>query len=64
MKLTKGEMPRDLDAAKGGPTLLRTRSFLKDDECGELGPPNKQDYTKGSSKGVSKRTGDKDLPLP
>ena len=49
-KFVKGEKPRDLDAAKGGPTLLRTRSFLKDEDVGELGPPNKQDYSKGSKK--------------
>lgn len=53
----KGEKPRDLEAACGGPTLGRVRAFLKDEECGMLGPPNKQDY---SSKGSpAKRTGDK-----
>lgn len=57
----KGEKPRDLDAAKGGPTLLRTRSFLKD-ESNSLGPENPQDYTsKGSP---AKRTGDKSAALP
>lgn len=58
----KGEKPRDLDAAKGGPTLLRTRSFLKSEDVGMLGPPNAQDYsTKGSP---AKRTGDKSAKLP
>lgn len=57
----KGEKPRDLDAAVGGPTLERTRSFLKDQDV-MLGPPNKQDYeSKGSP---AKRTGDKSLPMP
>lgn len=52
----KGEKPRDLDAAKGGPTLERVRSFMKSETVGELGPPNKQDY---SSKGApAKREGD------
>jgi hypothetical protein len=56
----KGEKPRNLDAACGGPTLERVRSFLKDEKCGMLGPPNDQDY---SSKGSpAKRTGDKSLP--
>jgi hypothetical protein len=57
----KGEKPRNLDAACGGPTLERVRSFLKDESCGMLGPPNDQDY---SSKGSpAKRTGDKSLPV-
>lgn len=55
----KGEKPQDLDAACGGPTLLRTRSFLKDEECGMLGPPNKQDYTVHGKDPMAKRTGDK-----
>lgn len=60
MAYAKGEKPRDLEAACGGPTLLRVRSFLKDEDCGMLGPPNPQDY---SSKGSpAKRTGDKSLP--
>lgn len=55
----KGEKPRDLDAACGGPTLGRVRSFVKDEECGMLGPPNDQDY---SSKGApAKRSGDKSM---
>jgi hypothetical protein len=57
----KGEKPRDLDAAVGGPKLERVRSFLKDEDVGSLGPPNKQNY---SSKGSpAKRTGDKSLPV-
>lgn len=61
MSFVKGEKPRDLDAAKGGGTLGRVRSFIKDNpEVGQLGPKNDQDY---SSKGApSKRTGDKGLP--
>lgn len=56
----KGEKPRDLDAAEGGPTLGRVRDFQKSQEVGMLGPPNPQDY---SSKGSpAKRTGDKCLP--
>lgn len=55
----KGEKPRDLDGAEGGPTLGRVRSFVKDQEV-MLGPLNPQDY---SSKGSpAKRTGDKCLP--
>lgn len=48
-KLVKGEVPRDLDAAKGGPTLERVRSFTKT-QAEMLGPENKQDYGKGASK--------------
>jgi hypothetical protein len=61
----KGEKPRDLDAAKGGPTLERVRDFHKADTAsgGVLGPPNEQDYTKkGKGDGDEKRTGDKSLP--
>jgi hypothetical protein len=47
----KGSKPRDLDAAEGGPTLGRVRSFLKDEECGMLGPPNDQEYSKTGSEG-------------
>ncbi len=58
MAYAKGEAPRNLDAACGGPTLARVRSFQKD-ACCEIGPENKQDY---SSKGSpAKRTGDKSL---
>lgn len=58
----KGEKPRDLDAAKGGPTLERVRDFQKSEKVGMLGPPNDQDY---SSKGSpAKRTGDKSAKLP
>jgi hypothetical protein len=57
----KGEKPRDLDAAKGGPTLERVRSFQKSQDVGMLGPPNEQDYDdKGSP---AKRMGDKSLPM-
>jgi len=65
MSYIKGEKPRDLDAAKGGPTLERVRSFLKDEDVGELGPPNKQDYAKNSASGDGdeKRTGDKSLSM-
>lgn len=60
MAYAKGEKPRDLDAACGGPTLMRVRDFQKDECCGMLGPENEQDY---SSKGApAKRTGDKSLP--
>lgn len=59
MAHVKGETPRNLDAACGGPTLGRVRSFHKTEEQ-ILGPLNKQDY---SSKGSpAKRTGDKCLP--
>lgn len=52
----KGEKPRDLDAAKGGPTLGRVRDWQKSEKVGMLGPPNDQDYsTKGSP---AKREGD------
>lgn len=54
----KGEKPRDLDAAKGGPTLTRVRSFVKD-QSEMLGPENKQDYgKKGSGDGDERRQGD------
>jgi hypothetical protein len=62
MAYAKGEKPRDLDAACGGPTLLRVRSFLKDEDCGSLGPPNKQDYEVSGKDPKAKRTGDKSLP--
>lgn len=55
----KGEKPRNLDAACGGPTLGRVRDFVKT-QAQMLGPENPQDY---SSKGAhAKRTGDKCLP--
>jgi hypothetical protein len=55
----KGEAPRNLDAACGGPTLTRVRDFQKSQDVGMNGPPNKQDYSaKGSP---AKRTGDKCL---
>lgn len=55
----KGEAPRNLDAACGGPTLGRVRDFVKTQDQ-MLGPPNKQDY---ASKGApAKRTGDKSCP--
>lgn len=50
MKLAKGEHPRDLYAACGGPTLGRVRSFVKGEET-QIGPPNKQDYTKTGDEG-------------
>lgn len=59
----------ELDAAKGGPTLERVRSFLKDEKVGELGPPNQQNYGKGGPESNDgdgdepKRTGDKSLPM-
>lgn len=69
----KGEKPRDLDAAKGGLVLDRVRSFIKDPDdfhplgTGMNGPENAQPYDKaGPSKGgkdVSKRTGDKCIPM-
>lgn len=52
----KGDAPRNLDGACGGPTLTRVRDFHKTEEQ-MIGPPNKQDY---SSKGApAKRKGDK-----
>lgn len=60
MDYAKGEKPRDLDGACGGPTLLRVRDWQKSESVGMAGPPNKQDY---SSKGApAKRTGDKSMP--
>lgn len=60
----KGEKPRDLDAAQGGPTLGRVRDFTKDQSV-MLGPKNPQDYAKkGSGDGDEKRTGDKSLSMP
>lgn len=58
----KGAKPRDLEGAKGGPTLGRVRDFYKGDRSEtEIGPLNKQDY---SSKGSpAKRTGDKSLSM-
>ena len=62
----KGQKPRDLDAAKGGLVLERTRNWQKDPDefhpmgSGLSGPENEQSYMKGEgSKTVSKRTGDK-----
>jgi hypothetical protein len=56
----KGEAPRNLEAACGGPTLGRVRDFQKSQTVGMAGPPNAQDY---ASKGKpAKRTGDKCLP--
>lgn len=61
MAYSKGEAPRNLEAACGGGVLGRTRSFIKDNPAvGQLGPKNDQEY---SSKGSpAKRTGDKSLP--
>lgn len=66
----KGEKPRDLDAAKGGLVLERTRSFAKDPDdyhpmgSGLSGPENAQNYAKkGKGDGDEKRTGDKCLPM-
>ena len=61
----KGEKPRDLDAAKGGPTLERVRDFQKSQSVGMAGPPNDQDYEKPASgtEGDEKRKGDKSLPM-
>lgn len=57
----KGSAPKDLDAAKGGPTLERVRDFQKSEKVGMLGPPNDQDYaSKGSP---AKRTGDKSMSM-
>lgn len=62
----KGEKPRDLDAAKGGPTLERVRDWQKSAKVGSLGPPNEQDYAKkGKGDGDEKRQGDSKVrPLP
>lgn len=57
MAFIKGTGLKDLDAAKGGPTLERVRDWQKSEKVGMAGPPNPQDY---SSKGApAKRTGDK-----
>lgn len=57
MAFIKGTGLKDLDAAKGGPTLERVRDWQKSETVGMAGPPNKQDY---SSKGSpAKREGDK-----
>ena len=64
----KGEKPRDLDAAVGGPTLDRVRDFHKDQSV-MLGPKNTQNYAKGGPEtndndgDEPKRTGDKSLSL-
>jgi hypothetical protein len=62
----KGHKPRDLDAAKGGLVLERTRNWQKDPDdfhplgSGLSGPENAQSYVKGAgSANVAKRTGDK-----
>jgi len=63
----KGEKPRDLDAAKGGLVLERTRNWQKDPDefhpmgTGLNGPENTQAYDKKGS--PAKRTGDKSLPV-
>lgn len=58
----KGEKPRDLDAAKGGPTLERVRDWQKSPEVGMLGPPNKQTYGKqGKGDGDERRQGETKL---
>lgn len=71
MAYAKGETPRDLDAAKGGASLGRTREFLKEEGYADQNVvkrtpyknPNDCDYGKsGSSTPLSKRTGDKALP--
>ena len=54
----KGSAPQNLDAAKGGPTLERVRSFLKSEDVGMAGPPNKQDYSDKSGP----KAKDKSLP--
>lgn len=60
----KGEKPRDLDAAKGGPTLERVRDFTKDQSV-MLGKENPQDYTKDGAAGkYAKPTGDKTASMP
>lgn len=64
-KYIKGEKPRDLDAAKGGLVLERTRSWQKDPDdfhplgTGLNGPENAQSYAKSGSKDpAAKREGD------
>lgn len=63
----KGEKPRDLDAAKGGLVLERTRNWQKDPDdfhpmgTGLNGPENSQSYEKGESRDQSDRTGNKSL---
>lgn len=60
MAYSKGEAPRNLEAACGGPTLTRVRDFHKSQDV-MLGKENKQDY--GSKGAPSKRTGDKSKPM-
>ncbi len=55
----KGEKPRDLEAACGGPTLERVRDFQKSPTVGMAGPPNTQNYAKG---GPETNDGDGDEP--
>lgn len=64
MAFIKGTGLKDLDAAKGGPTLERVRDWQKSEKVGMAGPPNEQDYQKPKSgtDGDEKRTGDKSLP--
>ena len=58
---SKGEKPRNLEAACGGGVLGRVRSFIKDHpEVGQIGPENPQDYS--AKDAHTKRTGDKSLP--
>lgn len=66
----KGSKPQDLDAAKGGLVLDRTRSFAKDPDdyhplgTGLSGPENAQSYAKGGDGSKqNKRTGDKALSM-
>lgn len=65
----KGSHPRDLDAAKGGLVLERTRNWQKDPDdfhpmgTGLNGPENVQSYAKkGKGDGDENRTGTKSLP--
>jgi hypothetical protein len=64
---SKGQKPRDLDAAKGGLVLERTQNWQKDPDefhpmgSGMMGPFNTQSYAKGAkgTDGDEKRTGGK-----
>jgi hypothetical protein len=68
---TKGEKPRDLDAACGGLVLGRLRSFAKDPDdyhpmgSGLSGPENEQKYDKKGDAGSDAQVkGDtKSLPM-
>jgi hypothetical protein len=70
-KYAKGTKPQDLDAAKGGLVLDRTRNWQKDPDpdfhpmgTGLNGPFNTQEYTKGDrpDKEAVRKGDNKSLP--